>query len=106
MPGRNGTGRNFANKQADVSDAIKQVAMADRVRAINSVGEDRDHVATCREGRLLRRTLDAVSTSRDDNPFVGSNGTGKFPRHILTVGGACPSAGDRDEIAHRTREER
>ena len=38
MPGRNGTGRNFANKQADVSDAIKQVAMADRVRAINSVG--------------------------------------------------------------------
>ena len=79
--------------------------MADRVRAIDSVGEDRDRVATCREGRMVRRTLDPVGTSRDDNPFVGSNGTGEFPRHILTVGGACPSPSDRDEIAHRTGEE-
>ena len=79
--------------------------MADRVRAVDSVGEDGDRVAACGEGGLVRRAFDAVGTSRDDNPFVAGNGTGKFPGYILTVGGACPSAGDRDEIAHRTREE-
>jgi hypothetical protein len=105
VSGWNGTGRNLANEKADIGDAIEQVAMADRVRAINSVGEDGDRVATCGERGLVRRAFDPVGTSRDDNPFVGGNGTGELPGNILSVGGACPSAGDRDEIAHRTREE-
>lgn len=44
--------------------------MADRVRAVDSVGEDGDRVAACGEGGLVRRAFDAVGTSRDDNPFV------------------------------------
>lgn len=76
--------------------------MADRVRAINSVGEDRDRVATCGKGGLVRRAFDPIGTSRDDNPFLCGNGTGEFPGYVLAVGRACPSPGDRDEIAHRT----
>lgn len=53
----------------------------------------------------MRRAFDAVGTSRDDNPFVGGNRTGEFPGYILNIGGACPSAGDRYEIAHRKWEE-
>ncbi|BAU32783.1 uncharacterized protein MalAC0309_1938 [Microcella alkaliphila] len=79
--------------------------MADRVRAINSVGEDCDRVATCGECGLVRRDFDPVGTSRNDNSFVGGNGTGELPGYMLSVGGACPSAGDGDEIAHRTRQE-
>lgn len=56
--------------------------MADRVRAIDSVGEDHDRVATCTASRLVRRTLDPVGTSRDDNPFVGNRRrTGEFRAH-------------------------
>ena len=85
MSGWDGTGRNLANEKANIGDAIKQVAMADRVRAVNSAGEDGDRVAACGEGGLVRRAFDAVGTSRDDNPFVAGNGTGKFPGYILTV---------------------
>ena len=42
-------------------------------------------IAACGEGGLVRRAFDAVGTSRDDNPFVAGNGTGKFPGYILTV---------------------
>lgn len=45
MSGRHGTRRKLANEKANIGDAIKQVAMADRVRAVNSVGEDGDRVA-------------------------------------------------------------
>lgn len=79
--------------------------MADRVRAIDSVGEDRDRVATCGKGGLVRRAFDPVGASRNDNSFVCGNGTGEFPSHEVAVGRAGPSACDRDEIAHRTREE-
>lgn len=91
MSGRNGTRRNLTDEKADISDAIKQVAMADRVRAIDSVGENGDRVATCSEGGLVRRAFDPVGTSRDDNSFLCGNGTGEFPSHVFTVGGACPS---------------
>ena len=37
-------------KKTDISDAIKQVALTDGVRTIDSVGEDGDRVATRREG--------------------------------------------------------
>nr|WP_245793821.1 hypothetical protein [Buchananella hordeovulneris] len=50
MPSRNDAGRNLAYEKTDISDAIKQVAMADGVRTIDSVGEDGDRVATRREG--------------------------------------------------------
>jgi len=50
---RNGAGRNLACEKAEISDAIKQVAMAGRVRTVNSVGEDGDGVATRREGGLV-----------------------------------------------------
>ena len=105
VSGWNGTGRNLANEKANIGYAIKQVAMADRVRAINSVGEDGDRVATRGECGLVRRAFDPVGASRDDNPFFRGNGTGKFPGYMLTVGGAGPSACDRDEIAYRAREE-
>ena len=102
MSGRNGAGRNFANEKADIGDAVEQVAMANRVGAINSVGEDGDRVSTCGEDGLVRRAFDSVGTSRNDYSFVGGNGTSEFPGYILAVGRACPSPGDRDEIAHRT----
>ena len=47
VSGWNGTGRNLANEKANIGDAIKQVAMADRVRAVNSAGEDGARVAAC-----------------------------------------------------------
>ena len=50
----------------------------------------------------MRRAFDSVGTSRNDYSFVGGNGTSEFPGYILAVGRACPSPGDRDEIAHRT----
>ena len=59
-------GLNFKKKTADVVLTVtdvrssEQVAMADRVRAINSVGEDGDRVATCGERGLVRRALDPV----------------------------------------------
>lgn len=53
VPSRNGAGRNLAREKTDSSDAIKQVAMADGVRTIDSVGEDGDRVATRREGGLV-----------------------------------------------------
>ncbi len=53
MSGWNGTRRNLADEKANIGDAIKQVAMADRVRAINSVGEDGDSATTRGECGLV-----------------------------------------------------
>lgn len=79
--------------------------MADRAWTIDSVGEDGDRVATCRERGLVRRAFDPVGTSRNHYSFVGGNRTGQLPSNVFAVGGACPGTGDRDEIAHRAGEE-
>ena len=80
MSGWNGTGRNLANEKADIGDAIEQVAMADRVRAINSVGEDGDRVATCGERGLVRRALDPVGTTSHDYSVLIGQVSGQITR--------------------------
>ena len=49
MAGRCCAGCHFADQQTDIGDTTEQFAVARRIRAINSVRQDCDGVATGRE---------------------------------------------------------
>ena len=97
---------NLADHEAEVSHSLKQFTVTDWVGAINAVRHDRDRIAAGCQRRSMGGTFDAVRAAGHDKPFsVGEVGS-KLSGHMLAVGCRGPCAGDRDEIAEWSREER
>ena len=63
--------------------------MTSRVSTVDAVGEDRDGVATCREGGLVRSTFDPVGAASDDHSFIRGRRSGEFAGNMVAVGSGC-----------------
>ena len=85
MAGRRCTGCDFADQKTDIGDTTEQFAVARRIRAINSVRQDCDGVASGGERRAMGGTFDAVSTARNDDPLGGSQIGRQRPGDMLAV---------------------
>ncbi len=106
MARRDCAGWHLTDHEAQVGHPLKQFTVTHRVHAVCAVRHDRDRVAAGCKGRSMGRSFDAVCTAGHDKPLSVGEVGGKLPGHMVAVGGRGPRAGDRDEIAERSREER
>ncbi len=106
MAGRRCTWCHFAHQQTDIGDTTEQLAVARWIRAINTIRQDCDGVATKGQCCAMGRPFDAVSTARNDDPLGGGQVGGERPGNVLAVGGCGSRAGDGHEVGKRACEER